>query len=247
MSIKTGAGLAAYACSHIGDCYWWGTFGQRASQELLDYKKKQYPDVYNSPLYADAPQQFGKIVFDCVGLIKGYLFLDSGYDGSKDVTAAGLYTNCIQKGTISKLPEEKGVCVFTASLDHVGVYVGNGYVVESAGHKVGVVKSSLVNRTQFALWGKPKWIEYDIKEDVKGETYEPFNNLSDVDKKAILSLPMLSEGSSGIYVKIMQALLKVKPTGIFDSETKKRVIEFQTANYLEIDGICGKNTWTRLI
>lgn len=247
MSIKTGAGLAAYAESHIGDCYWWGTFGQIASQELLDYKKKQYPDVYNSPLYSDAESQFGKRVFDCVGLVKGYLFLDSGYDSTKDVTAAGLYYNCNRTGTVSKLPEEVGICLFTPSLDHVGVYIGNGKIVESAGHLNGVIKTNLKSRTSFTLWGKPKWIEYSIKEIVDADVYEPYNSLSPIDKSTISKLPILEVGSSGVYVKILEILLGSAPTGQFDSDLKKKVIEFQCSNRLEIDGIVGKNTWTQLI
>ena len=247
MSIKTGAGLAEYAIKHIGDCYWWGTFGQVADQTLLDYKRSQYPDVYNSALYKDAEKQFGKTVFDCVGLVKGYLFEGEKYNPSRDVNVSGLYVACSQTGTISTLPEIPGVCVFHASLDHVGVYIGNGEVVEAAGHLTGVVRNKIINRPSFTLWGKPKWFEYDIPQVSFDHTSEPFENLSQVDKNSILKLPVLSFGSTGVYVKIMEVLLGIKPSGVFDSNVKKKVIEYQCNNHLEIDGICGKNTWTKLI
>ncbi len=42
---------------------------------------------------------------------------------------------------------------------HVGVYVGNGEVIEARGHAYGVVKTKLKARP-WKQWGKLKWIEY---------------------------------------------------------------------------------------
>ena len=38
--MKTGQGLVEYAKAQIGKPYWWGTFGNIATPELLAYKKK---------------------------------------------------------------------------------------------------------------------------------------------------------------------------------------------------------------
>ncbi len=44
-------------------------------------------------------------------------------------------------------------------LGHVGVYVGNGKVIEARGHKYGVVETNLVDRG-WKQWGKLDWIDY---------------------------------------------------------------------------------------
>ena len=74
MSKKTGTGLAAYAKAQLGKPYWWGTFGQTATPQLLAQKRAQYPSYYQA---VDFPAQFGHRVHDCVGLIKGYLWSET--------------------------------------------------------------------------------------------------------------------------------------------------------------------------
>lgn len=43
---------------------------------------------------------------------------------------------------------------------HVGVYIGNGKVVEARGHDYGVVETNLVDRG-WTQWGKCPYIEYN--------------------------------------------------------------------------------------
>ena len=249
--VKTAQGLVDYSVCQLGQEYWWGCFGQTASKELLEYKRKQYPTVYNTSLYSDAENQFGKRVFDCVGLIKGYLWSDSYnsepvYNQLQDVNVVGLYTNCNESGMLGSIPEEAGVCVFTKQLDHVGVYIGNGKVIEARGHKFGVVSTMLQERFWY-FWGKPKWIEY------RNKTFEePYYKLSTEDKKYIDKLGQLEIGMNGVKVKLLQILLRnacidTPVDGIFNNDLRIHLIEYQTETKLEIDGICGKNTWTSLI
>ena len=42
---------------------------------------------------------------------------------------------------------------------HVGIYVGNGEVIEARGHLYGVVKTKLKDRP-WTDWGKLRWLEY---------------------------------------------------------------------------------------
>ena len=250
--VKTAQGLVDYAVCQIGQAYWWGCFGQVATKELLEYKKKQYPSVYNSQLYNDVEAQFGKRVFDCVGLVKGYLWSDKYdsepvYNSLQDVNVVGLYTCCNESGMLSSKPEIPGICLFTKSLDHVGVYIGNNKVVEARGHNYGVVTTIISDRFWY-FWGKPKWIKYE-----KTEPYEePYYNLSTTDKKFIDKLGQLELGMNGVNVKLLQILLRnacinTPIDGVFGENMRQNLIEYQTERKLEIDGICGKNTWTALI
>ena len=58
------------------------------------------------------------------------------------------------------MPDIPGVLVFMPG--HVGVYVGNGKVIEARGHAYGVVETNLVGRG-WKEWGKLDWIEYTEK------------------------------------------------------------------------------------
>lgn len=62
----------------------------------------------------------------------------------------------------------------------------------------------------------------------------------------------LKEGSKNIYVGIMQYKLKMlgynigNADMIFGTKTEESVRKFQENNGLSVDGICGKNTWSKL-
>lgn len=188
--VKTNLGLVEYCKKQLGLPYWWGTFGQVATQDLLDQKKKQYPSQYTA---RDFTLQFGKRVHDCVGLIKGYLWTnDKGtiiYTPSQDKDVSGMKANCII-GNIKDIPELKGLLVFMKG--HVGVYIGNGEVIEAKGHKYGVVKTKLKDRP-WTEYGKLKWINYieeeelmpDIPEVSITEKREKVKQVANLDEKTI--------------------------------------------------------------
>lgn len=158
--MKTNKGLVEYAKAQLGLPYWYGTFGQTSTADLYAYKRKQYPVYYKS--WDDFPTQYGKRVHDCVGLIKGYLWSDTPtatpkYNSSQDVSANGMLSKCTEKGTISTMPDVPGVLVFMSG--HVGIYIGNGEVIEARGHEYGVVKTKLKSRP-WVNWGKCPWLTY---------------------------------------------------------------------------------------
>ena len=75
------------------------------------------------------------------------------------------------------------------------------------------------------------------------------------EKTVNISLNQLSLGSAGNQVKTLQHLLIAKgyscgkcgADGDFGSNTLKALKAFQKANGLEVDGICGVNTWNKLL
>ena len=172
---KSAAGMAAYALAHLGDPYWWGTFGNTASQALLDAKMYQYPDFkqHSGGTSRDYTLDFGKQVFDCVGLVHGYRWSSSttgdptaGYVGSQDTGVRGLAAECsITFGTVGDLNWNAmysgyaGVLLFWYDYSHVGVSMGDGTVIEctTAGGANSVVRNSLASRTGFTMWGMPAW------------------------------------------------------------------------------------------
>ena len=139
------------------------------------------------------------------------------------------------------MPDQPGVCVFMSG--HVGVYIGDGYVIEARGHAYGVVKTKLAGRG-WVSWGKPDWLVYDTKAETT-KTAEA--------KKVEVKLPVLSAGTSGEAVKALQILLNGRgygcgsADGIFGDKTTAAVKKYQTAHGLYADGVCGALTWSALI
>ncbi len=176
---KTNTGLVAYAKAQLGKPYWYGTFGQTASKSLHNSKKAQYPNYYLQSKYkVRFDTQYGQRVHDCVGLIKGYLWSASTtatpkYNSSQDVSANGMLSKCKEKGKIATLPEIAGVLVFFDG--HVGVYEGNGKVLEARGHDYGVVRTNLKDRP-WTNWGKCPWIDYEEEKTVQSSKPAPSVN-----------------------------------------------------------------------
>lgn len=168
--MKTNKGLVEYCQAQLGKPYWYGSFGNFGTLAFYDQKKKQYPSQY---AWAYDPQDTMQKVHDCVGLIKGYLWCDNPQDGTptynpaQDKSANGMKNACTVCGDISTIPELPGVLVFKTG--HVGVYVGNGEVIEARGHNYGVVKTKL-NERGWTSWGQCPYITYETpapKADVK--------------------------------------------------------------------------------
>ena len=245
---KTASGLVAYCKAQLGLPYWWGTFGNIASASLLAYKRKQYPSYYTA---ADFASQFGKRVHDCVGLIKGYRWSDTPtsapqYVAPQDVAVGGLYNQCAPKGGIASMPDQPGVCVFMAGMSHVGVYIGNGEVIEARGHAYGVVRTQLTARG-WRYWGKPSWLAYDTA------AAEETGNTSPKEVYVMVKAKQLKYGASGTPVKKLQILLNGlgyncgDVDGAFGSKTSRAVADFQRDNGLSVDSVVGPNTWAALI
>lgn len=146
-----------------------GTFGQIATENLYNQKKKQYPDKYTAN---DFKSQFGQAVHDCVGLIKGYLWRNEQdkiiYNASQDKNVTGMLQNCSENGYVNALPELPGLILFNKNYTHVGIYIGNGEVIEAKGHSYGVVKTKLKDRNWYK-WGKLDWLEYKEEKTMSKE------------------------------------------------------------------------------
>lgn len=252
---KTAQGLVDYCKAQLGKPYWWGTFGQIATEALYTGKRAQYPSDYTA---GDFPSQYGQKVHDCVGLIKGYRWCDTPdgkptYNMAQDVSVRGLFYQCIEKGDIATMPDVPGVCVFRGDMGHVGVYIGNGKVIEAMGHAYGVVETKLRERG-WAFWGAPAWIDYD------SAAAPPIQSIVSKPDTATtyyysVKLPLLKYGSVGGYVRTAQLLLiaagiSCGPDGAdgeYGANTVAAVTKFQQIHNLLDDGEIGGDTWAALL
>lgn len=162
--IKTASGLVKYCKAQLGKPYWYGTFGQLSTKSLYIQKKLQYPAYYKAKDYDD---QMGQKVHDCIGLIKGFMWCTDSSDakpryasnGFKDYSADGYLRKAKVKGSIATMPDVEGVAVFMKG--HVGVYIGDGKVIEARGHSYGVVETKLTER-KWTHWAYIDEIKYSL-------------------------------------------------------------------------------------
>ncbi|MCL2508143.1 MAG: C40 family peptidase [Oscillospiraceae bacterium] len=163
---KTAQGLVDHARTQMGLPYWWGTFGQVATLDLLNQKAKQYPEQYSAARQATAKaKHMGKRVYDCAGLVKSYWMQENPTATAKyiekyDKNVGGLRDSSSVKGDITNIPETPGTLVFRKR-EHVGIYIGGGRVVEAKGFDHGVVETALKSGG-WDTWGKLDWLEYGM-------------------------------------------------------------------------------------
>ena len=130
--------------------YVYGTYGTVLSESMLTAKMEQYPDEVATKEQFIRDTWLGKRTADCVGLIKGYGWFNTvsqdteiGANGMQDLSANGMYDVATVKGEISTIPETPGLAVWKDG--HIGIYIGDGNVVEAYGTERGVIRSVLAD------------------------------------------------------------------------------------------------------
>lgn len=169
MKTKTAAGLVKHMkkCLQDGWGYVYGAIGQTCTERLLDQCAERYPanNLAGGAMRQAGEKWLGKKVADCSGIVKAYLM--SEYTGgpityNAEVDTAVHYNAAKEKGPIGTMPDIPGILVYMPS--HVGVYVGNGEVIESAGTLYGVKKSTVEKSYisgPWTHWYKCPGITYD--------------------------------------------------------------------------------------
>lgn len=130
--------------------YVWGSHGNvLTANELKRLKKVFGANVTDKEDYIKS-HWLGRRTSDCVGLIKGYGWYDEtsgiikyGTNEMKDVTADGMFNAAVEKGPISTMPDIPGIAVWHQG--HIGVYIGNGYVIHAANTYDGVIKTPITS------------------------------------------------------------------------------------------------------
>ena len=165
--------------------YMWGVFGSLVTESIIQQKTKQYPSFYTASKQSELRALIGKGVwaFDCVNMIKGVLWgwnanTSKTYGGAvyasngvPDVNADTFFSKCTnQSADFSNI--QVGEAVWMSG--HIGVYLGNGLVVEctpiwangvqitacgNIGSKAGY------NTRKWTKHGKIPYVTYDGKVD----------------------------------------------------------------------------------
>ena len=223
--------------------YIWGTAGEKwteAKQAALE--KTTDDNRAQGRLYGK--KWIGHTVADCSGLFTWAFRKLGGYMYHGSDTMYRKY--CVNKGELKKgrrtdsAALKPGTAVFVwngKKYSHVGLYVGNGTVVEAMGTVSGVTTTK-VTATKWTHWGELTGVDYSGSQPQETET-----------RKTV------RRGSKGSDVKELQTLLSdrgysVGPCGIdgdFGKDTEAAVRAFQRDRGLTVDGAVGKDTWTELL
>jgi hypothetical protein len=185
MTGKTNTGLVEFCKQVLNDkCgYVYGTYGQVCTLSLLEQQKQRFPDnnLADGPMFEAGKQWIGKRVMDCSGLIKYYLASNKYGEDPKITTAIDQcvnYDKASEKGAIGSMPELPGVLVGMPG--HVGVYIGNGEVIEAQGTQYGVKKTKFSGRGWTKWWKLPE-ISYTTNSNITLDTSTyTFNSIGQV-------------------------------------------------------------------
>lgn len=144
--------------------YVWGSHGNvLTANELKRLEKTFGSHVTDKEEYIKS-HWLGRRTSDCVGLIKGYGWYNEesgtikyGTNGMADVTADGMFSAATEKGPINTMPDIPGLAVWHQG--HIGVYIGNGYVIHAANTYDGVIKTPITS-SGWTHWLKVPYINY---------------------------------------------------------------------------------------
>ena len=230
--------------------YVWGLNGELYTQEMADkYKKNKRrtsssrnPETYWTE---DCKKWIGKMAADCSGGIVGAIRTKEPSYG--DRSANSFKSQFTESGKASDIPEIPGLAVWRSG--HIGIYEGNGNVLEFRGTNYGAVRTKLASR-DFTHWGKIKGVEYETNEEPKEEKWV-------VKRLLKLTSPMqkgadVKELQKRIYAYGLRCVIvdgrakTLKADGIFGPITDSAVRAYQKSKGLKVDGKAGKNTITAL-
>lgn len=245
--------------------YIWGTAGVEWTQAKQNQKVTYMADKYGADWKKNADAKddtyyyaavygskwIGHMVADCSGLFV-WAFKQLGgsiYHGSNTMYK----TYCSAKGKLTDAVRKTlkpGTAVFTGTENnhgHVGLYVGDGKVIEASGTQAGVCVSNL-SAGKWTYWGELKDVAYS------GEN-TPVSAPAPADEQTpAQDAPTLKRGSKGQKVKDLQTKLvslgySVGSYGIdgdFGKATEAAVKQFQRDHDLTPDGIVGPKTYAAL-
>lgn len=261
--IKTGQELAKAALNvakNYKTLYVLGCFGAPLTEvNKSRWKKAQ---AYNrkearvAKIDAARADTFG---FDCVCFIKALLWGWSGdpnhvyggvayaSNGVPDIDDGQMIKACAMVSTdFSNI--EVGEAVWLPG--HIGIYVGDGLVVEATPSWKDGVQITACNRT-ISGYNRRDWVKHGRLPWI---TYTGVAEAPVVSSNGV-NLPTLRRGDKGEDVRAMQILLMGRGIELlgygadasFGGQTDNAVREYQKANGLEVDGICGPLTWSKLL
>lgn len=199
----------------LGAPYWFNASTIKATKNAYKVNSIRFPDEYSSrdiKFYEQAIEDH-EVVTDSVGLIKGFAWSDggeqvlanrgnslvhtykAGINGCPDKSVNGMFvwatSQDIKWGDIETLPEVPGIIVTTHG--RLGVYEGNGYVIEANKEK-GYVTREPISNVGWRFWYELPFLEYT-------------EQIKIIDKDEIMNI-LIEPEVTGMAIAIRDALAR---------------------------------------
>ena len=267
MATTKGQIIADYAISKLGCAYIYGGYGEKLCRPAFRRERAgAYPGQKNN-IYKNCPvlagkqsacagcKYDGKQAYDCAQLTR-YSCKAAGQELVSGANSQWKKTAWEKKDVIGTLPDVPGVILYhvnsSGTMTHTGIYIGGGYAVEARDAKHGVVTTTVKDRT-WTHWALLPGVL--TGEEITPAPSEPKKPPAETQPKAseVIDMTTLKNGSRGTQVMVLQFLLNEfgydcgEADGIFGKKTVAAVKAYQKAKGLTQDGICGKNTWTKIL
>ena len=222
--------------------YIYGAYGQIWTQAKQNAATDEQIKKYGQ-------QWVGKHVIDCSGV--WYLAMKElgsyMYHGSNTMWKSYTVSRGSLKGGKRTDGQELKLAsaIFTGNdadgRNHVGIYIGNGKVLEAGGTQKGVILTN-VTMAKWTWWAEMKYVDYG-----NTDTSAPSQEIP-------TTTPTLRKGCRNDYVSLLQTKLlmlgydlgKYGVDGDFGTKTQEAVKKFQSDRGLKADGIVGPLTWAAL-
>ena len=242
--------------------YIWGTAGdlwtEAKQKQKVNYMVSKYgtswkknseakdDTYYSAAVYGE--KWIGHYVADCSGLFRWAFNQFKVYIAHGSNTIFKSYCTKTGKLTGGKRQDgetlKPGTAVFVYKTEkknysHIGLYIGNGKVIEASGTIAGVCVSN-ISATKWSWWGELKNVDYGNEDTgFPGESSW---------------MATIRKGSKGQEVVTCQTMLyklgydlgKWGIDGDYGSATEKAIKSFQSDHNLTVDGVCGPMTWDAL-
>lgn len=161
---------AARRIHDAGYAYIWGAKGQIATEELLQAciaeanRTGRYTFTQTKINFARLLIAAARRVTDCSGLL-------TNAGGFPVIGSSQIWEECTEKGELpavnpeAEIPQIAGLVVYRPG--HIGMFLGDGWVVESGGYSKGVVYTKLSEPATGTPWtGYGKWKRVDYSDQM---------------------------------------------------------------------------------
>ena len=190
----------AFALAHVGDGYIYGATGWTCSPARREQQAKQYPEYRDNILNIGAKWD-GKTCWDCATFTRacakaGGVVLPSGATSQWKKGGWG------EKGTIDQLPEDAVAMLYRQKgeiMQHTGLYLGDGTVVDARGTKYGVIHQAH-NKYAWTHYAIPKG--WGGTEEEKGEDQTVQTMVVTADSGSTVNLRTRPDKTASVLAKV---------------------------------------------
>lgn len=244
-----------------------GMFGSPLSEEIIAQKTRQLPNWYTSNRQASLRSLIGEgyFGFDCICFIKALLWGWNG-DTSKTYGGAAYQSNGvpdIDEATMlnkcSSVRTDFGGIMpgeYLWTQGHCGIYVGDGLAVECTPKwENGVQITAVANMGEKYGYENRMWTKHGRLPYVTYETQQQVEMPVSSGKTITIKLDTLRQGERRGDPQIATAQRILKLMGYYTMNIDSSfgpgmlaaVKAYQAAQGLEVDGVVGVNTWSKLL